>query len=73
MRAERGETAPCLEQTRFLIEAVEPLPQRAYSAWEQVRWWNFRSQAIWVIDLFERLERRELETEAGGVELKLTA
>ena len=68
-RAERGEAAPCLEQTRFLIEAVEPLPQRASSAWQQVRWWNFRSQAIWVLDLFERLERREVETEAGGAEL----
>ena len=58
--AEGDERAPCLEQTRFLVEAVRPLPSSANPQLRRgIRWWDFRSQAIWVIGLFEQLERRE--------------
>jgi 15-cis-phytoene synthase len=67
--AGRHEVAPCLEQTRFLIEAVGPLPPQPVAGRGVRKWWNFRKQAIWVLDLFEQLERRkprdDVEASAG--------
>lgn len=55
--------APPLPATRFLVEAVTSLSARAPgpTTAESVapQWWQFRSRALWLIDLFERLERRE--------------
>lgn len=52
-----------LAATRYLVDAVAasaPYPgassTREPSA---LQWWRFRSQALWLIDLFERMERRE--------------
>jgi 15-cis-phytoene synthase len=49
--------APCLAETRFLAEAVagSRAPERATLP---PRWWDLHGQAVWVIDLFERLQRR---------------
>ena len=62
--------APCLEQTRFLIECVGSLAPSASLAADGLRWWDFRGQALWVLALFERLERRQTTDEEV---LKLTA
>ena len=53
----RATEEPCLAETEFLVNAVAAAPH-AQSQPSSVRWWNFREQALWVIDLFERLERR---------------
>jgi len=52
--------APCIDQARFLVDAVQKMPAaREHAATAGAAWWNFRSKAIWVIELFERLERLE--------------
>ena len=55
-------TAP-LAATRYLVEAVtESVPAahaRPRSPGSALSWWRMRSQALWLIDLFERMERRE--------------
>ena len=54
-------TAP-LEQCRFLVEAVSGMPVAAPALdtpAAEVPWWNLNERVIWLIDLFERLERRE--------------
>lgn len=49
------ETA-ALPQAQFLIDAVRPsLRQETL----ELAWWNVRARALWLIALFERLERRE--------------
>jgi phytoene synthase len=53
IRPRRGAAGHTLAQGQFLIEAIpsRPAPRR-------VAWWNLRAQILFVIDLFERLERR---------------
>jgi 15-cis-phytoene synthase len=53
-------TAPALAEARFLVEAVAaaPLPSLETVA-ARIPLWNFVERVNWVIDLFERLERRE--------------
>ncbi len=55
-------TAP-LAATRYLVEAVTasvpPAHARPGSHTSALSWWHMRSQALWLIDLFERMERRE--------------
>jgi phytoene synthase len=53
MRPARGATSPVLAQAQFLVDAAHGRP-----ALRQVPWWNLRARALFVIDLFERLERR---------------
>jgi 15-cis-phytoene synthase len=65
--SQRGE-APALAQTEFLLAAIVAAPPRARAVSAAVRWWNFHAQALWVIDLFERLERRRRFNGAGAVE-----
>jgi phytoene synthase len=59
---ERGKPAPPLEQCRFLVEAVTEM-QGAKTPGDSVAaepaWWNLNDRVVWLIDLFERLERRE--------------
>jgi 15-cis-phytoene synthase len=54
------ELAPALEEAQFLVDAVAAgiLPQQVPPTWRLSR------KLIWVIDLFERLERRELFDQA---------
>lgn len=63
-----GATAHAIAECRFLIDAVAaaPLPPADdLSAAEPVLpWWRFRARAVWVLDLFERLEREEREAQA---------
>lgn len=49
------ETA-ALPEAQFLIDAVRP--SLRHEALEPA-WWNVRARALWLIALFERLERRE--------------
>lgn len=52
-----------LPGTRFLIDSVSALPARAAEPTviedPAPQWWQIRSRALWLIDLFERMERRE--------------
>jgi len=49
--------ALCLEQASFLLEGMSDAKAGSALHQEQ-RWWDFQARAIWVIDLFERLEHR---------------
>ena len=58
-----AQAAPPLAATRFLVEAAAsslrvPASREAGGSAEPA-WWDLAGRAIWVIDLFERLERRE--------------
>ena len=48
-----------LDETRFLIEAVAATPLRDPARPEKVRARPVEDRVVWVIDLFERLERRD--------------
>lgn len=54
---------PPLPGTRFLIESVSTLPARGAELTviedPAPQWWQIRSRALWLINLFERMERRE--------------
>ncbi len=53
LRRRRGRPLPAAPETRFLVDAVEATsaPRRAIPDVEQ--------RVVWLVDLFERLERRE--------------
>ena len=67
---ETGRRYRPLDATRFLVEAVtgalarQPVPAAPVA--RDVPWWNPVDRIVWVIDLFERLERREQVERAGG-------
>lgn len=46
----------CLEPARFLLCGIRESDLAMTTL--SLRWWDFRAQAIWVLDLFERLEHR---------------
>lgn len=53
------EQEPALAQTQFLVDAaLESQPRRATDS-ELIPWWNLPRRIVWVIDLFERMGRRE--------------
>jgi 15-cis-phytoene synthase len=54
---------PALAEAVFLVEACSPFLSPA----RQMPWHRVRDRAVWVIDLFERLERRERLERAGGL------
>ena len=45
-----------IEETRFLVDAVAAAPLRENA---KPRWRPIEDRVVWVIDLFERLERRD--------------
>jgi phytoene synthase len=51
---------PPLEETRFLVEAVSTVPAPAASETRG----RIEDRVIWLLDLFERLERRQRDFEA---------
>lgn len=64
-----AEMAACLEETRFLVEAVaagahptslvlSPTSASQLTV-QKAPWWDLHGRAIWVVALFERLERWE--------------
>ncbi|MBL8671472.1 MAG: phytoene/squalene synthase family protein [Alphaproteobacteria bacterium] len=59
LSAQSGLHVPALDETRFLVAAVAAAP--APPAGADIRWWDLAGRAAWVIELFERLERRERE------------
>lgn len=50
------QAAPALAATQYLVDAVGPLTPHAP---RRPARWNVKQRALWLIDLFERLERRE--------------
>jgi phytoene synthase len=56
---------PPLPETRFLVEAVAAAPVHRDGP-GAIPWWNLYDRIVWVIDLFERLERRERTLRTGG-------
>ena len=52
-----AEPIPCLEPGRFLVSDIGPAAVAAVAA-SNPKWWDFEGRAIWVLDLFERLEHR---------------
>jgi len=60
VRAPPGRPHAPLEATRFLVEAAA-LPHAAVP----IPWWNLYERLVWVIGLFERLERREQVGRSG--------
>ena len=57
VRVARPIARPTLPETQFLVAAVAAWPL-AVSV-ERIAWWNFTARFNWMLDLFERLERRE--------------
>ncbi len=57
--ARRLPPASQLDETRFLIEAVAATPLRHPARPEKVRIRPIEDRVVWVIELFERLERRD--------------
>jgi phytoene synthase len=51
--------APCIAQAQFLVDSILT-DVAAHKPGGDFRWWNLHGHAIRVIDLFDRLERREL-------------
>lgn len=65
--ASASATLPPLAANRFLVAAVvanTPQPERRTEATAPA-WWQLKARALWLIDLFERLERQERQTLAG--------
>lgn len=51
-----------LAATRFLVDAVVSAPHPTGVRWSTepaFPWWDFKAQALWLLELFERMERRE--------------
>jgi len=63
-----GAAAAALTECRFLIDAViaaaPPVIEADAVVDPALPWWRFRARAVWVLDLFERLEREEREAQA---------
>ncbi len=58
--------APASAQSAFLVEACAPFAP--YRRTRPMPWHRVRDRGVWVIDLFERLERRERLQRAGQLE-----
>jgi phytoene synthase len=72
-RSQRNACAmmPPLAETRFLVQSVTKAPSRLSDSLEEssareVPWWNLTRQLVGVIELFERLERRDRLGRTGG-------
>lgn len=51
--------APVLEATRFLVDACKPVHVAPGAVPAQIPWWDVAGRVVWVLQLFERLERQE--------------
>ncbi|WP_421935130.1 phytoene/squalene synthase family protein [Pelagibius sp.] len=64
----RALAQPALDQTRFLVCAVAPLPDATAEAAAEAQvvlpWWDLSARVCWMIALFERLERSDREVAA---------
>jgi len=50
---------PPLDATRYLVEAAAASRPMAAAAPRAPSWWRLKDRAIWLIDLFDRLEQRK--------------
>jgi phytoene synthase len=57
--------AACLTEAHFLVNAVEPVSALDLTT-GAVRWWDFHTRYIWVIELFHRLEARNRYSESDA-------
>jgi phytoene synthase len=48
-----------LPEAEFLIDAVAAAPAVPRCFDDRIRWWDLDRRLVWLLDLFERLERRE--------------
>jgi len=71
VRAVPQRAEPPLEETRFLVEAVaaHPAPPDAREP-ASSRWWDVEGRTVWVLHLFERLERRDRQRAPAPVRLR---
>ncbi len=54
------QAAPVLEANQFLVEACSTTPSTPARAGDtRPRWWDLAARVVWVLELFERLERQE--------------
>ncbi len=53
------QAAPVLDATRFLVDACIPGHFGSGAAPAPIPWWDVTSRMVWVLQLFERLERQE--------------
>ncbi len=61
-RADSGQASPPpLPECQFLIDAVDPgaIPDVSRESPDEATPWGVEARAIWLIDLFDRLERRD--------------
>jgi phytoene synthase len=65
-RTASAQTAPPLAATRFLVEAVEGAAAPTEPAVAAPAGWGLEARAVWVIDLFARLERRDREAASAA-------
>jgi phytoene synthase len=69
-RPRRSSAATALTATDYLVQSVvshRPDPGApTLAAPLQIPWWRIKSRALWLIDLFERIERRSVMDERGG-------
>ncbi len=54
-----GVLAPAIVEAEFLVAAVAASPVAVHAFSVSNPWWKFGPRTVWVIDLFERLERDE--------------
>ncbi|MEO7432742.1 MAG: phytoene/squalene synthase family protein [Dokdonella sp.] len=63
-----GDDGP-LAATRYLVDAVTmaTFPDAERTAASSLPWWHVRSRALWLLDLFEQMERRERAASLHGL------
>jgi hypothetical protein len=54
-----AQPAPVLEATRFLVDACTPVHFGHGAQAVRPAWWDVHSRLVWVLNLFERLERQD--------------
>jgi 15-cis-phytoene synthase len=56
----RSAAGPIMEEVRFLVDAMVAAGPNAITAHpHRMPWWNLGGRIEWIVDLFDRLERRE--------------
>jgi phytoene synthase len=58
-RSMRHRDAPPLSEVQFLVDAVASAPPRRITRPAAPPWWDLDTRIVWLLDLFDRLERRE--------------
>jgi phytoene synthase len=65
----RDAVAPSLAEAQFLIDAVvaqNPLRSASPAEDQGVAWWRLGARAVWVLELFNQLERRQQPEQASS-------